>query len=289
MKLFEVLNPLEEFLLALQAKAECPEPWGVFHCVSLAIVAILIAFLYTQRNHHTETQLKTVLGLYSVVALILEVGKQLIWAFHYDAATQIVTWDYEWYAAPFQLCSTPMYVCIACLFLKKGKLRDTLLSYVAYITILGSVAMMILPADCFSSDVLVTIHTTYLHFGSFVVSVYLLMSGEVPIRRKALGHAILTFIAFVGAAMMLNELVYQSGILEGETFNMFYISKYFISSLPVFNVIQPMVPHSVFIAFYVCALSLGGFLVYNIAFFLECAWKKVHIPNFSMRHSHYFH
>lgn len=288
MNVREMLNPFERFLLALQAEMICPEPWGMFHWISLCIVAGVIAVLYTRREKHSEEQLKLILGLYAVVALALELGKQLIWSFNYDVATQLVTWDYQWYAAPFQLCTTPMYVCLACLFMKKTPLRDTLLSYVAYITILGSMSMMLLPESCFVSDILVNVHTTYLHFGSFVVSVYLLMSGEVSISRKSLQRAIFTFVGFVGVALMLNEAVFQSGILEGETFNMFYISQYFLSSLPVFSAIQPLVPHTMFVLLYVLALSTGGFIVYNVAFLLECSWKKLHIPGFTMKQMKYF-
>ena len=288
MNLARMLTPFEKFLLVLQTEMTRPEPWGAFHILSLMIVAIVIAVLYTRKDHHSEHQLKTILMAYSVVALTLELGKQLAWSFNYDIATQIVTWDYQWYAAPFQLCTTPAYVCLACVCMKKTPLRDTLLSYVAYITILGSMSMMLLPDSCFVSDILVNVHTTYLHFGSFVVSVYLLMSGEVPINRQAFQRAVFTFIAFVGAATILNEVVFQSGVLEGETFNMFYISKYFLSSLPVFSSIQPMVPHSVFLLVYMLALTIGGFIVHNVAFLIQCCWMKMHIPGFTMKQIKYF-
>lgn len=284
-----ILRPFERLLFALQSEMTRPEPWGWFHIISLLLTAGIITFLYTRTPKHSERQLKVILGMYSVVTLVLELGKQLIWAFHYDVAAQVVTWDYEWYAAPFQLCTTPMYVCLACLFMKKCALRDALLSYVAYITILGSIAMMLLPDSCFVSDILVNVHTTYLHFGSFVVSVYLLMSGEVCITGKALQRAIFTFIGFVIVATLLNEVVYRSGVLKGETFNMFYISSYFSSELPVFSTIQPVVSSPLFITLYVVVLSLGGFLIYNIAFLVKCIWHKWTVPGFTMKHIKYLH
>ena len=129
MNVREMLNPFERFLLALQAEMVCPEPWGMFHWISLCIVAGVIAVLYTRREKHSEEQLKLILGLYAVVTLALELGKQLAWSFNYDIATQIVTWDYQWYAAPFQLCTTPMYVCLACLFVNNRPLTAKLLKW----------------------------------------------------------------------------------------------------------------------------------------------------------------
>lgn len=265
MNINDALRPLERLLLALQIDVNRPKPWGIFHIIALCITFAIIGYLYTRRNHHSEAQLKCVLGVYSIVTLILEIGKQFIWSFHYDSVSNLVTWDYPWYAAPFQFCTTPMYVCLLCLFLRKCKLRNALLSYVAYITILGSIAVMIIPTDCFCSDLLVNVHTTYLHFGSCVVSVYLLMSREVRTHRKALLTAIGTFLVFVGMAMAMNLIVYHADVLNGETFNMFYISPYFTSSLPVFSTIQPMVPYPVFFMMYIATLTLGGVVVYNIA------------------------
>ena len=78
-----------------------------------------------------------------------------------------------------------------------------------------------------------------------------------------------TFIAFCAIANIMNIAVYNSGILNGETFNMFYISPYFESSLPVFDVIYNAVPYPVFLAIYVVALSLGGFIILGLAYMID--------------------
>ena len=61
---------------------------------------------------------------------------------------------------------------------------------------------------------------------------------------------------------MLNVIVYNTGVLNGETFNMFYISPYFESSLPVFEKIYTLVPYSLFLIIYVVALSIGSYIIY---------------------------
>ena len=156
--------------------------------------------------------------------------KQFIWAVDYDNSTNTFLWDYQWYAFPFQLCTTPIYVSLICLFLKKSRLRDSLLAYIAYTTILGSISSALIPDSLFVSDLLVDIHTMWLHLGSLVVSIYLLMSKEVAVSKRSFRDAILVFISFVVIANVLNILVYNIGILNGETFNMFYISPYFPST-----------------------------------------------------------
>ena len=157
------MNLFEKVLYFLQGEMNEPTAFGWFHILWLILVVIAIYVLYKRKKYYSENQLKKVLGIYGVVALILETLKQLIWAFNYVPITNIVTWDYEWYAFPFQLCTTPIFVSIICFFLKKGKIRNSLLSYMAYITILGSIATIIIPDSCFVSDILVNIHTMWLH------------------------------------------------------------------------------------------------------------------------------
>ena len=258
------MNLFEKFLYFLQGEMTEPTGFGWFHILWLVLVVITIFVLYKNKKYYSENQLKKVLGIYGVVALILELLKQLMWTFNYDPITNIITWDYEWYAFPFQLCTTPIFVSIICLFLKKGNIRNNLLSYMAYITILGSISTLLIPDSCFVSDILVNIHTMWLHLGSFVVSVYLLMSGEVKINISALKSAIIVFLIFVGIAELMNIVVYNLGILNGETFNMFYISPYFISTLPVFDVIQENVPYLVYLIIYILALIMGGIIIYSI-------------------------
>ena len=263
------MNLFEKFLYFLQGEMTEPTAFGWFHILWLVLVVITIFVLYKNKKYYSENQLKKVLGIYGVVALILELLKQLMWTFNYDPITNIITWDYEWYAFPFQLCTTPIFVSIICLFLKKGKVRNSLLSYMAYITILGSIATMLMPDSCFVSDILVNIHTMWLHLGSFVVSIYLLMSGEIKINIQALKSAILVFLIFVGIAEFMNIVIYNLGILNGETFNMFYISPYFISTLPVFDIIQESVPYLVYLIIYILALIMGGIIIYSITVFIN--------------------
>ena len=259
------MNFFEKILYALQAQMNTPKPWGWFHIMWIMLVIISLVILFNLRKKYSNKQLKIVLGTYGIIALILELTKQIIWSFNYNEITNIVTWDYQWYAAPFQLCTTPIFVSIICLFLREdSKIRKALLSYMAYLTILGSFMTMIIPDSCFTSDILINIHTMWLHLGSFVVSIYLLMSGAIKIDKQSFKSAFYVFLVFVIIAEILNIGIYNSGVLNGETFNMFYISPYFTSSLPVFDIIQQKVPFIIFLLIYVVAIKIGALIVYFI-------------------------
>lgn len=255
------MNSFEKALYYMQATMEEPVAFGWFHWLWIIAIALAIGALYGLRNRYSEKQLKAVLGIYGIIALILEVLKQLIWSFNYDAVSGIVTWDYQWYAFPFQLCTTPIFVCVLCLFLKPSIGRRALLSYMSFVTILGSIMTVIMPDSCFTEDILINIHTMWLHCGSLVVSVYLMITKEVELKWYNFKNAIKVFIVFVLLAQFLNLLIYNIGVLNGETFDMFYISPYFISTLPVFDVIQQNAPYALFLLSYVAIVSGGAAII----------------------------
>ena len=263
------MNIFEKILYMLQVQMEEPKAFGWFHLMWIGFTIVAIIILAKQKNRYNEKQLKIILGIYGIVALLLEITKQLIWSFNYDTATKIVTWDYQWYIAPFQLCTTPIYVSIICLFLKNSKTRNNLLSYMSFVTILGGITTILIPDSCLVSDILVNIHTMWLHCGSFVISIYLLMSGAVEINKQNLKGALVAFLVFAFFAEFLNIFVYNTGVLNGETFNMFYISPYFTSTLPVFDVIQQNVPFIIFLFIYILAISIGATLIYKLASFIK--------------------
>lgn len=269
------MNFLEKIILFLQGTMVTPTAYGWFHLMWIVITLIAVVFLSKIGDKNNEKQTKTILLTYGVIALVLELLKQIIWSFNYDPISNIVTWDYEWYSFPFQLCTTPIYVSLICPFIKKRKIKEALLSYMAFVTILGSIATIIIPDSCFVEDILVNIHTMWLHCGSLVVSIYLLISNIVEVNIENLKKAIITFLIFVLIALILNIFIYNIGILEGETFNMFFISPYFESTLPVFNIIYKYTPYIVFLIIYIYAIEIGALFVYLISLLIKKIIHKI--------------
>ena len=268
------MNWFEKLLYFLQKEMKTPVTFGWFHILWIGITIVSIICLYLNRKKYNEKQLKLVLGIYGIGTFILELAKQLIWSFNYDPSAMLVTWDYEWYAAPFQLCTTPMYVSLICLFLKKNKIRDSLLSYVAFFTILGSIATIIMPDSCFTSDILINIHTMYLHCGSLVLSIYLLFTKEVDLKFRNLLYGFLVFLIFAFIANTMNITFYKTGIIGDETFNMFYISPYFTSILPVYNTIQETMPYIIYLLIYLISIYLGGNIILGLSLGIQELFKK---------------
>ena len=86
---------------------------------------------------------------------------------------------------------------------------------------------------------------------------------EVNLKFRNLLYGFLVFLIFVFIANTMNITFYKTGIIGDETFNMFYISPYFISRLPVYDTIQKSMPYFIYLLIYLISIYLGG----NIIFF----------------------
>lgn len=241
----------------LSAEMERPHSYGWFHFLWLVLTFSAVGVLIRYRAKWNEQHLRAVLLIYAYTALILELTKQLLWTYDLTSGT----WSYTWYAFPFQLCTTPIYAALLAAYTKSEKVRWVMLSYISHITIWGSIATMIYPESCFTKMIEVNIHTMFLHCGSFVLAVMIwLVGNKLPLKSALYG-----FYGFEAMALLLDIGVFKSGILNGDTFNMFYISPYFISPLPVFGTLQMRLPYPLFLLLYNVALFLGGYLVHKVA------------------------
>ena len=63
----------------------------------------------------------------------------------------------------------------------------------------------------------------------------------------------------------MNEIAHASGLLERETFNMFFVSPYCEPSLPVYSLVQRVVPFPWNLVIYVGMFTLAAYLILLLA------------------------
>lgn len=269
------MNYIEKIIEFFRFRMDTPKPYGSFHLISLLIVAILILFIYLNRKNKSELKLRIVLGLFGFSCLLFEIIKQLLFSTSYNPETNVFTWNYQWYVFPFQFCSTPMYAaCIACC-LKECKLRRALISYISFFTILGSLMVMLIPTDIYTTLTMVNIHTTLLHAGGLVTSLFLIITGYVRLEKKSLLRGLSVYLICVAIAQTLNITLFKTGILNGEVLDLFFISPYFKTSMPVFNLIDQVVNSAVYVLLYILAFLLGSSIVYGISRIVKAIRKHI--------------
>ena len=212
--------------------------------------------------------------IYGFIAFILELLKQVIWSFNYDVVTGVVNWDFEWYAFPFQFCSTPMYLSFLAALVKNKKVHDALCAYLATFALFAGLCVMFYPPQVFIATIGINIQTMICHGVMISMGICLLGSGYVKLEQKTILKAIPVFALCIALACVMNEIAYFSGLLESETFNMFYISPHCEPSLPVYSLVQQVVPFPWCLIIYIAAFSLASYLILLIAMLIKRLAKK---------------
>lgn len=243
----------------LDADMQTPKMYGWFHLFFFALSVVSGIFLCKLKKNGEENFTRRLLLVTSVVPIVLEVYKQFNYTFSFDGT--VITADYQWYAFPFQFCSTPMYIGLLAGVVKNRKIHDALCAYLATFALFAGLCVMFYPAQVFISTIGINIQTMICHGLMITVGIYLWGSGYVKAEHKTILKAIPAFVACLLVAFVMNEVAYFSGLLESETFNMFFISPHCEPSLPVYSLVQAVVPYPWCLFIYVAAFSAAAYII----------------------------
>lgn len=95
-----------------------------FHYLFLILLFVGMFFSIKLMRKMSNKEIKKTLLIFSLILIVFEIYKQLI--FSYQA-----NWSYQWYAFPFQFCSTPMYVALLAGLTKNKKIEEALYAFLA--------------------------------------------------------------------------------------------------------------------------------------------------------------
>ena len=242
-------------------ETEMPRPgnYGWFHLLFFALSIIAGILLCVTHKKGDDRRVRRAVFVTGVIVILLEVFKMFVYSFVIEG-DQLV-WDFQWYVFPWQFCSMPMYVSLLTGVFRKGKIHQSLLAFLATYAVFAGLCVMFYPNDVFIGEIGVNIQTMICHGSMLTIGMYLYGSGYVKTEHKTILRAIPVFAVAVGMAALLNEVVYKSGILGGETFNMFFISPYFDGTLPVYSSVQAVVPFPWCLFIYIAAFSAAAYIM----------------------------
>ena len=106
-----------------------------------------------------------------------------------------------------------------------------------------------------------------------VMGAYILATHSVNRKYKeVIKEGFLVFIILVTLALTLDIITYYLNIDGG--LEMFFISPFHTSELPVFNIIYEKVPYIIFLLIYLFAFFLGGSIIYGFAKLIKKLERK---------------
>ena len=265
---------LKNILSVLDGKMPTPSMYGWFHIMCLFLMVALCVVFFIFRKRISQKTVNIILLTTGIVCILFEVYKLLIMNFDSNGLT-----DFMWYIFPFQFCSTPMYIMLLSGILRKGKIYDCLISYLATFAFFAGVAVMLYPSTVFISLIGINIQTMIVHGSMVVIAFMLLVTKTAKFEWKTLLKASIVFVIMVTMAMIMNLIFNATG--SPDTFNMFFINPRFTCEIPLLSAIQPNVPYIFFLLIYILGFTLCAtiFLAISIGINKLASLKYIHIDN----------
>ena len=250
----------EQIVAFLSGRMDTPTLFGWYHILCLLITIGLCVFVFLKARNLSDKQMDWIFGITSITMIVLEIYKQIV--FSYDSASD--TWNYQWYAFPFQFCASPMYVMFTAFLIKNEKVKEAAYSFMATYALFAGTAVMFYPGDVFTGMIGINIHTMMHHGAMVVIGVLMYVSGRVKFSHKTILKALPIFAILASTALLLNVLFEFFGP-EGHVFNMFYISPFHPCTLPVLSLFYGQVPYAVFLMLYLFGFTLAGYVMSLLA------------------------
>ena len=252
----------QSLLAFLDSSMETPASFGWFHCLWLAITFLALIPLLRFPKQQSDDHIRRVVLVTAIIVTVLEIYKQINYSFSYESG---IVFDYQWYAFPFQFCSTPMYIGLLAGLTKRGKVHDSLCAYLATYAVFAGTAVMIYPGDVFIETIGINIQTMICHGSMITIGIYLFATGHVKLEHKTILKAMPVFGVTVGLAAVMNEIAHLTGLLETETFNMFYISPYCDPHLLIYKDVQAVVPFPLSLVIYILGFTAAAYVILLMA------------------------
>lgn len=258
-------------LKLLDSEMPTPQPYGWFHLLWLVLSIAAGVMLCLWLKNPTAKQVRRVVLITSLLVVLLEVYKQVNFTFTVNGDS--IDAEYPWYIFPWQFCSTPMYVGLLAA-LTKGRLHKAACAYLSSFSLFAGLAVMFYPTTVFVPTIGINIQTMFCHGSMITMGIWLLGTGYVCRSLKTVWKALPIFAVMVGVAVILNEWAYRVGIAPEHFFNMFYISPYCDPHLPVYSLVQGVVPFPWCLVLYILGFTVAAAVPVALSMGLNKAKKS---------------
>ena len=250
--MYEILNMLD-------AQMETPAPYGVFHLSAFAAVILITVLLCVKGRDVKDGAFRGICAFAWAVLIVFETYKQINFSFNYNGGEPY--WDYQWYAFPFQLCSAPIYILPFVFLSREGSaVRLATVAFMGTYVLFAGLAVMFYPVSVFITTIGINIQTMVWHGTQVILGIFFVSHYRRELSFKHFAAGIPVFLVLVGIALALDMIMPNH--IGDETFNMFFISPKFPSTLPVLSIVWERCPWPVFLAVYAVGYTFAAWLVF---------------------------
>ena len=236
-----------------------PAPYSAFH-ILLTVFGAGLAFSFARvfgkkirSMASPEPYFRHILFSCGVFLALMELYKQ---AFLYVIEFQ---GHFDWWYFPFQLCSVPMYICLAAPLLRSGQSFRRAATFLQDFGLLGGIMALAVPPGLMHPYWTMTLHGFIWHFILLFLGLLSCMTGIASHEWRDYAKILPSFFLCCLTACVINIAAGPNADAD-----MFYISPFHPSSQPVFHEIACAVGIFWGNLLYVISMIIGGLLVHNI-------------------------
>ena len=248
------MDLLMRFLEFTAKEMSPPKAYGTFHLLFWSIgllLSFLIAFLLRKTKEKADKYLLFGIGIFLLLA---EIYKQLFYTFYIGKG------NYQFDRIPFQLCSMSMYLCLIAPWLKQGRLKQTLYTFIASFGFMGGFVSYFSPESMCLNYWALTLHSFTWHMLLIFLGLYLFFTGRAGKGLKDFPPVIGMYLVFCLMAFSINLACYHC---PGKDVNMFNLGPK-PSQLVICRDIVKKFGWQVNAVVYMSALIVCAFLFYAV-------------------------
>ena len=249
---------MDKIINFFQGEMNKPGIFSWFHFFGLVLIVsatILVSYYFKDVKEKTY---KRILLVGWIILIVVEIGKQIVKAFHYGPPSY---WEYNFYDLPFHVCSMCFYLLPILIFVKKEKcphLIDAVNGFLCFTVLLAGIIVCCY-TDIVMSRLIYTNVQTLIHHGMQVVlGVYIFVWNRKNITIKTYLKSLIVFVVLAAIALVINVSLWPR-----ET-DMFYLNPYKITAIPLGNLVQEKAGFAVYAIGYTLAVFLGSLVVYFV-------------------------
>ena len=244
----QVIIRLKELL---STTGETPSALSEYHVLWIAFVIFITLALVILFSDASNKTTRIIITTAWAVMLIFELLKQ----FEYSTSVvdEQIKFAYNLGAFPYYFCSTPLYVFPLAAFMKDGHKRNTAIVFLSTFSVIGGLAIFIMPKSVLSGHVFVNFQSMLHHGIQIFMGLYLASRYRGLLTREHFLKATHAFLFMSYLAFLLNgafvNILHVFG--QSTSINLFFISPYqrYVPPLLKGMGIEKL-PYPIFVAMY---------------------------------------
>lgn len=236
-----------DFLKATATEMELVKPYGVFHLIFFILGLGLSLIISYKFRKISLKKLNWLLFSFGIFLFICELYKQLFYTYYIGEGI------YQNWIFPFQLCSIPMYICLAIPFIKNKKVYKAVCIFLISYNLLGGFISFFEPSGLIHEYYSLTYHAFIWHMLITFIGLLVGLNQNIQYKTKDFKANIVLFLSLCVVAFIINLIL--------KDINMFFIGPE-TSSLIIFKDISAKYGFIVCDLIYIPILTLGAYMVY---------------------------